>query len=139
MRRILAVTNIYPTSSNPTLGTFVEQQIKGLKQVGLDIDVLLVDRAHKGMKVYLTTGLQIRARIRDFQPDIVHAMYGGVMADVVTAAVDRTPTVVSFCGDDLLGELLSGPVRKFISKCGILSSYRAARRAHGIVVKSKNL
>jgi glycosyltransferase involved in cell wall biosynthesis len=61
------------------------------------------------------------------------------MSDMVTAAVDGKPTVVSFCGDDLLGELLSGPVRKFISKCGILSSYRAARRSHGIVVKSKNL
>jgi teichuronic acid biosynthesis glycosyltransferase TuaC len=139
MLRVLAVTNMYPTPRDPTLGTFVEQQIKGLKYVGLDIEVVLLDRSHKGMTVYLTCGRQIRAAITDFQPDIVHAMYGGVMADMVTAAVDSRPTVVSFCGDDLLGELLSGPLRKFISKCGILSSYRAARRAHGIVIKSKNL
>jgi teichuronic acid biosynthesis glycosyltransferase TuaC len=139
MRRILAVTNMYPTSRDPTLGTFVEQQIQGLKQVGLDTEVVLLDRLHKGMSVYLATGRRVRAAIRDFQPDIVHAMYGGVMADVVTAAANGRPTLVSFCGDDLLGELLSGPVRKVISQCGILSSYRAARRAHGIVVKSKNL
>ena len=139
MQRLLAVTNMYPTASDPTSGTFVEQQIKGLKQVGLDIEVLLLDRAQKGMSVYLSTCRKVHAAITNFQPDIVHAMYGGVLADRVTAAVDGRPTVVSFCGDDLLGELLSGPVRKFISKCGILSSYRAARRADGVVVKSRNL
>ena len=139
MLRILAVTNMYPTAMDPTLGTFVEQQVKGLRQVGLDLEVVLLDRAHKGISVYLATSRLVRAAVMDFQPDIVHTMYGGVMADMVTAAVDGRPTVVSFCGDDLLGELLSGPLRKFISKCGILSSYRAARRAHGIVIKSKNL
>lgn len=139
MRRILAVTNMYPTSNDPTLGTFVEQQIKGLKQVGLDIQILFLDRAHGGMRVYLTTGRQVRAAVEDFQPDIVHAMYGGVMADIVTSVVHDRPKVVSFCGDDLLGELLSGRVRRVISRYGILASYRAARRSNGIVVKSKNL
>ena len=139
MRRILAVTNMYPTSHDATLGTFVEQQIKGLKQVGLATQVVLIDRKLGGMRVYFTTGRKVREAIHDFQPDIVHVMYGGVMADIVTAVVNDRPTVVSFCGDDLLGELLSGTVRKFVSRCGILSSYRAARRAHGIVVKSKNL
>ena len=137
--RIVTVTNIYPTQEDPTLGTFVEQQIKGLKQIGLETEVLLLDRARRGMGVYFTTRRQVRAAIRNFQPDIVHAMYGGVMADMVTAAIDDRPTVVSFCGDDLLGELLSGPVRKVISKYGIVSSYRAARRSHGVVVKSQNL
>src|SRR5262245_60547618 len=109
MRRLLVVTNMYPTSRNPTSGTFVEQQIKGLKQIGLDIEVLLLDRAYKGMSAYLATGRQVHAAVMDFRPDIVHAMYGGILADMVTAAVEGRPTVVSFCGDDLLGELLSGP------------------------------
>lgn len=139
MQRILAVTNMYPTPRDTTSGTFVEQQIKGLEQVGMKVEIVLLDRAQKGMSVYLATRRRVRAAIKDFQPDIVHVMYGGVMADMVTATVDDRPTVVSFCGDDLLGELLSGPVRKFISKCGVLSSYRAARRADGIVIKSKNL
>jgi teichuronic acid biosynthesis glycosyltransferase TuaC len=139
MRRILAVTNMYPTSMDPTLGTFVEQQIKGLRQVGLDVEMVLLDRAHKGMSVYLSTGRRVRAAITDFQPDIVHAMYGGVMADLVTRAVHDRPTIVSFCGDDLLGELLSGSLRKFIADYGVLASYRAAERASGVVVKSKNL
>ena len=139
MRSVLAVTNMYPTSSDPTLGTFVEQQIKGLQKIGLEVEVAFVDRIQKGFKAYLTAGRQVCGAIAKFEPDIVHVLYGGVMADIVTSAVTRRPTVVSFCGDDLLGELLSGVLRKFVSKCGVLLSYRAARRAHGIVVKSQNL
>ena len=42
--RILVVTNLYPTDCNPTWGTFVEQQVQGLRRIGMEIDVLLVDR-----------------------------------------------------------------------------------------------
>ena len=137
--RILAVTNMYPTPLVPVSGTFVEQQIKSLKQIGLDVDVVFVNRAQAGMRVYLTLGRKIRYRVAKFHPDIVHIMYGGVMADEVTRTIQDRPTVVSFCGSDLLGETLSGSVRKLISEYGVLASYRAARRATGIVVKSKNL
>jgi len=66
-------------------------------------------------------------------------MYGGVIADKVTREVDGRPSIVSYCGSDLLGENFSGVVRKIISKYGIRASHRAARRARGIVVKSRNL
>src|SRR5262245_65450883 len=115
MMRILAVTNMYPTDKDPTVGTFVEQQINGLKQIGLVIELLVIDRVQKGMSAYFCVGREIRTAMADFGPDIVHCMYGGVMADLVTHAVESRPTVISFCGDDLLGELLSGPIRKFVS------------------------
>jgi glycosyltransferase involved in cell wall biosynthesis len=69
-------------------------------------------------------------------------MYGGIMADIVTKALQNTPTpvVVSFCGSDLLGEHLNGMVRKITNHIfGVMASHRAARRAHGIIVKSRNL
>jgi teichuronic acid biosynthesis glycosyltransferase TuaC len=137
--RILAVTNMYPTSQNPTLGIFVEQQIKGLRQIGLDVDVFVVDRASKGMGAYWGLKRQNRARVASFQPDIVHVMYGGVMADQVTSIVDHRPIVVTFHGSDLLGEHLSGFLRKSIASFGVWASVRAARRASGIVVVSKGL
>jgi len=137
--RILAVTNMYPTPRNPAFGTFVEQQIKSLREIGLDVDVLFVDRAGKGMCAYLGLRKQICARIRDSQPDLVHVMYGGVMAELVTRAVQDRPTVVSFCGSDLSGELWSGALRKIISLYGVLASRKASRRATAVVVKSKNL
>jgi teichuronic acid biosynthesis glycosyltransferase TuaC len=139
MLRILAVTNMYPSPANPDSGTFVEQQIKGLERHGLEVAVLVVARIQKGMRAYFELAQDLRAQLAQFRPDIVHVMYGGVMAETVTRIIRDRPTIVSFCGDDLLGELLSGPVRKLIAGYGVLASYRAARRASGIVVKSKNL
>jgi teichuronic acid biosynthesis glycosyltransferase TuaC len=137
--RILVVTNIYPTPNSPASGTFVEQQVKSLRHLGFDIDVMFVDRTQKGMCAYLGLGRKVRSRIGDFQADAVHVMYGGIMADEVTSTITDRPTVVSFCGSDLLGERLSGYMRKLISQYGVFASHRAARRTTGIIVKSKQL
>jgi glycosyltransferase involved in cell wall biosynthesis len=137
--RILAVTNMYPTPEDPTSGTFVEQQVVGLRRTGLCVDVHLIRRDSGGMRVYRQAADEVRTRIADFRPDLMHVMYGGVMADVLTRAIPGIPTVVSFCGSDLLGEHLSGRVRKMIATVGVWSSWRAAKRATGIVVKSLNL
>ena len=137
--RILAVTNMYPTPLAPASGIFVEQQIKGLEQIGLNVEVMYVHRALKGMRAYIGLRRKVRERVADFDPDAVHVMYGGVMADLVTRAVNDKPVVVSFCGSDLLGENLSGTLRKLVAKYGVLASHKAASRATAIVVKSKNL
>ena len=137
--RVLAVTNVYPTPALPACGTYVEQQIKGLRQVGINVEVLFVNRAEKGMKEYLSLGNQLRSRCENFHPDIVHSMFGGIMAEVTTRVVRDRPTVVSFCGSDLLGQNLAGPLRKIVSGFGVRASWQAARRANGIVVKSRNL
>ena len=137
--RILAVTNMYPTPRYPAMGTFVEQQVLGLRRSGLDVEVMLVNRGERGMCAYLTLGAELRNRIQHFQPDVVHVMYGGVLAELVTRITKDRPTVVSFCGSDLLGELLSGSMRRIISEYGVLASHIAASRAGGIVVKSRNL
>jgi glycosyltransferase involved in cell wall biosynthesis len=137
--RILAVTNMYPTSQAPALGTFVEQQVSGLRQVGLDVDVMVVDRTQRGIGAYMRLGQQVRSRVVDIQPDLVHVMYGGVMANKVTHAVTERPTVVSFCGSDLLGETWPGYLKNLMTSYGVSASRRAASRASGIVVKSKNL
>ena len=137
--RILAVTNMYPTASAPHSGIFVEQQIKALERIGLEIHLVFVKRLEKGMTCYLGLSRRIRARIQAFKPDLVHVFYGGVMADVVTSAVVATPTIITFHGSDLLGEHLSGKLRQMIAGYGVLASRRAARRASGIVTVSEGL
>ena len=137
--RILAVSNDFPTLQRPFSGVFIEQQIQGLKQIGLNVAVLSVDRARRGMQVYLDVGRLTRAAILEFKPDIVHVMYGGVMADRVTRVVKDRPTVVTFHGSDLLGEHLTGRVRQLIAGYGVWASWRAARRASGIIAVSKAL
>jgi len=137
--RVLAVTNLYPTPQMPTLGTFMEQQIKGLRQIGLDVDVMFINRAQRGVSAYLRLDRHVCDRVLSFQPDVIHVMYGGIMADRITCTVQDRPVVVSFCGTDLLGQPLVGCLRKSVSALNVWASWRAARRAEGIVVKSKNL
>lgn len=139
MLHVLAVTNLYPTPYAPTAGTFIEQQVEGLRQIGLHIDVMVLDRIQQGRIAYLRLGQTIRSRVSELQPDIVHVMYGGIMADEVTRSVSDRPVFVSFCGTDLLGQPLVGCVRKLSAKYNVWASHRAARRATGIVVKSQNL
>jgi len=137
--RVLAVTNMYPSFDSPALGTFVEQQVKGLERIGLEMRVVYVERRRLGMRAYFGVQAQVRKQLAEFRPDLVHVMYGGIIAERVTTLIDTLPVIVSFCGSDLLGELLSGQWRKLAAQCGVWASHRAAKRASGIVVKSKNL
>jgi glycosyltransferase involved in cell wall biosynthesis len=130
---------MYPTSRNPASGVFVEQQIKSLQHIGLDVDVMHLDRDQRGFAAYVGIRRNVCARIQQSHPDLIHVMYGGVMAAAVTRSVNTKPTVVSFCGSDLLGQHLSGPLRRVMAGYGVLASHRAAKRATAVVVKSKNL
>jgi glycosyltransferase involved in cell wall biosynthesis len=137
--RVLAVTNMYPTPQTPAAGTFVEQQIQGLRQVGLEVEVMFVDRLQAGMKAYVALRKHLQQKIAQCQPHIVHVMYGGIMAEQVTKKVQDRPTVVTFHGSDLLGEHLSGFLRRCIAGYGVRASWKAARRADRIVVVAKIL
>jgi glycosyltransferase involved in cell wall biosynthesis len=130
---------LYPTSADPTQGTFIEQQVKGLRQAGAEIEVLHLDRRAAGSRVYARTAELTSEAVRCFRPDVVHAMYGGILADRVTASVPDLPKVVSFCGSDLLGDAVNGWHRRLVGALGILASQRAARRADAIIVKSAGL
>jgi len=132
--RILAVTNMYPTPGNVALGTFVEQQVMGLRAAGVEMDVLFIDRRRHGSSAYLTVPSQIRRRLRRFDADLVHVMYGGVMSALAVRAVRDRPTIVTFHGSDLLGEHLSGWWRRLIAFGGVLCSRYTAHRATGVVV-----
>jgi glycosyltransferase involved in cell wall biosynthesis len=136
--RVLAVTNMYPTPDHPTLGTFVEQQVSSLRLRGVSVDVLLADRSLQGPRAYITLATQIGRHLNK-GVDLVHVMYGGVMAAVVSTLARDVPLLVSFCGSDLLGQRFSGLRRRVAAQVGVSASYFAARRASAIVVKSRNL
>ena len=149
--RVLAVTNMYPTAASPWVGTFVEQQIEGLRRLGIEVRVLCLQRPYggvdagtlrflsEGARTYGGAGGRIRRSTAEFRTDIVHVMYGGVMAEVATRAVSNTSIVVSFCGADLLGEPAKRLAKQLSIRYGVFASHAAARRADGIVVKSSNL
>jgi len=100
---------------------------------------MFVDRRSRGPSIYYRIRPLLKEELVKFAPDVVHVMYGGVMADQVTKQRELPPTVVTFHGSDLLGENLSGLTRKLVSHYGVHCSRRAARRANGIIVVGRHL
>lgn len=130
---------MYPTPDAPSVGTFVADEVEGLRALGVGIDVLYVNRKADGRSVYAKLPRALRRKVRDQQPDLVHVMYGGLMADITTRSIVDRPVLVSFCGTDLLGGA-EGTLRdRFSRRKSSAASRRAALRAAGVVVKSRNL
>jgi glycosyltransferase involved in cell wall biosynthesis len=137
--RVLAITNMYPSARSPGLGVFVQEQIKGMRSVGLDVSVLFVDRRQEGPAAYYRMRTKVTNAVTEFAPDLIHVMYGGVLADQIACRYHVRPVVVTFHGSDLLGENLSGLARKIISRYGVYCSRKAAKRADGVIVVARHL
>jgi glycosyltransferase involved in cell wall biosynthesis len=137
--RVLVVTNLLPTPDAPHAGRFTQQQIEALRRIGLDVEVLFVDRAKNGMRAYARLPAMLRKAVALFKPDLVHVMYGGIMSRLVSHVVRDRPVVVTFHGSDLLGQAHERPVRRFLGACGVIASRQAARRCDGIVAVAEHL
>ncbi len=55
----------------------MQEQIKGLCAIGLDIRVLFIDRKQEGALAYYRLGSKVAKAIAEVEPDIIHVMYGG--------------------------------------------------------------
>ncbi|HEY5910144.1 MAG TPA: glycosyltransferase, partial [Verrucomicrobiae bacterium] len=137
--RILAVTNMYPSPEFPASGVFVHEQVKSLQAIGLDVRVLFIDRRREGALAYYRMDPKLTEAVGGFNPDLIHVMYGGVMADRVARRHHVRPLVITFHGSDLLGENLSGWARRVISRYGVWCSRKAAKAADGVVVVARHL
>ena len=136
--KVLAFTNLYPTESAPTLGTFVKAQLDGLRELGVHVDMHYVDRASGGRRTYWSLARSVSDVVTKHEPDVVHVLYGGVMADAVTRSVADRPVVVTFYGRDLFGLPRSAPLLRRISgRYGVRASIRAAARASAVIVQSQ--
>jgi teichuronic acid biosynthesis glycosyltransferase TuaC len=136
--RILLVTNMYPTERAPHAGTFVAEQAESVRELGVDVDVLHVDRVELGRRAYRRLAERVRTHAAATLPDVVHVSYGGVMAEAVTRAIRDRPVLVTFHGSDLLGHPHGG-LRSVGPRLGVAASRVAARRARGVIVVSEKL
>lgn len=130
---------MYPTPAHPAGGVFVEQQVRSLRQLGVEVDVVHFDRRSQGPRAYWRLGHKLRQAIERFQPALVHVAYGGVMAELATRAVRDRPVLVHYRGSDLLGSRADALLRRFTIHLGVLASRRAAVRAAGSIIVSENL
>jgi glycosyltransferase involved in cell wall biosynthesis len=137
--RVLVVTNMYPTPSSPAGGVFIELQVRSLRQLGVEVEVLHFDRRSRGPRAYWRLGRELTRAVERTQPALVHIAYGGVLAELATRAVHDRPLLVQYWGSDLLGSRAERPLRRFTIHVGVLASRRAALRASGVIVVSENL
>ena len=98
--RVLVVTNLWPTESDPGYGSFVQAQMESLRPFGVEFDTLFIDgRASRWN--YLRGIGRMRALLRKNRYDLVHAHFG--LSGWVARCQCGVPVVVSFMGDDVLG------------------------------------
>ncbi len=139
MMKVLAVTNMYPNPINPRSGTFVFQQVNGLRSIGVDVEVCHIPRDVRGMKVYISLRRRIISCLNTFKPDVIHIMYGGIMAFRASSFSTSYPIVLSLCGTDIIGEEVGSVPQKIRGWIGVFGSRYALKKTHYLIVKSKYL
>lgn len=135
---VLMVTNNYPTPENPHMGSATALQEKGLKELGVKIDVAFFDRLRYGRSVYRGMRDQIVEMVRQKRSDIVHVQFGGISAVNAVQACGRR-CVITFHGTDLHGGSPKRLIDKFSFKAGVIASKWAARRSGWNIAVSPEL
>ncbi len=123
--------------SRETVSPVVFSQGESLSRCGTDTEYFPI--GGKGFFSYLAAVCRLRKRLRVMRPDIVHAHYA-LSAFVALAACRRTPLVVSFMGDDILGTNRSDGTTTMASR--IFSGVNAlfAKRFYDfVIVKSPEM
>jgi glycosyltransferase involved in cell wall biosynthesis len=112
--RVLAVTNHYPTAEMQGDTPCIRDQILMLSQMGLEVDVLQLDRTARRLSYVKVAWRLFLASFQRKRYDLIHAYYGytGLLARLQV----RYPVVVTFRGSDLLSRWnrFIGPV---VAKC----------------------
>ena len=100
------VTNMWPSEQKPAYGIFIKRQVDSLRDIGLESDVLFVEGYRTRWDYARAALYMLSLNFSRHRPRLVHG-HGGETALVVRWYV-RSPVLVSYCGDDLLGEAACG-------------------------------
>ncbi len=134
--RVLTVTNIYPSPENPTQGTFVKVQVESLRKLGVEMDVFKIKSFASDLE-YLWAMGRLRKAMRGKNYDLVHAHFG--LSGFVACAQRRAPLIVSFLGDDLLGQVGEDGKYTMKGRLFFLLSQACHRMASASIVKSEEM
>jgi glycosyltransferase involved in cell wall biosynthesis len=99
--RVIVITNMYPSDSQPFFGSFVKNQVLELQTQG--IDILVVAKApttRRGLwtaPAYLSLFLRTIFKGLLFRPDIIHSHYifPSSIGAIVLKTITRTPLVIT--------------------------------------------
>ena len=84
-------------SRNGRYAPFIMEQIAAIERQGIECDIIPVSQ--KGIKGYLKTLPELRRKIREWHPDLIHAHYGlcGLLANLQR----KIPVVTTYHGSDI--------------------------------------
>lgn len=134
--RVLVISNMYPSAASPVFGAFVERQVKALRELGVEVEVVANFEKATGPLVNLSKYLRLTvsslriARRDSF--DVVHGhyLYPTAVISAWAARVAHAPLVLTAHGDDVdnaANSRLAGRVGK------------ALRRAAAVIAVSEDL
>ena len=133
--KVLVVTNMWPSAERPHWGAFIRSQADSLAAAGCE-NTLYEIRGWKSTGEYAKALAELPRVARACGAQLVHAHYG--LSGAAALRV-KLPLVVSFCGDDLLGRPDASGRLTLKSRLLIPVSEFAARRAHGVIVKTEEM
>ena len=121
---ILMKILIICSKNSGRIAPFITDQVEALQKAGVVCDYFTVEG--KGVKGYLRNYTPMMRKIREFQPDIIHAHYGlsGLLANLQR----KVPVVTTYHGSDI-----NNPKVRQISKVAMKLS------AWNIFVSKKNI
>ncbi len=134
--RVLQLTNMYPSVEQPNRGVFVQSQVESLARHGIACEVEEI-RGYLSTMNYLRALPALPALVRAGGFDLVHMHFG--YTALAAVAVRGRPSVLSFCGDDLLGRPDEHGSRSARSLALAVLGKRAARRVDAVIVKSEEM
>ncbi len=91
--RILVIAN----HNTGKFSSFVTEQAESIRQLGIEVDYFGIHG--KGIIGYLSNLNSLRAKIRDYHPDLIHAHYGlcGLLANLQR----KVPVITTYHGSDI--------------------------------------
>ena len=98
--RILLVSQMYPGTADPDLGTFVAQIERALRARGHQLELAVLDRRAGGVRRHLDLARRVRRADDRFRPDVTYAHFL-VPAGLAAELASRAPLVVTAHGRDV--------------------------------------
>ncbi len=133
---VLVITNLWPTNEDPGYGSFVQAQMESLGPLGVNYDVVFIDGRRSRWNYFRALG-ELRFRLKHYRYDLIHAHFG--LSGWVARCQWRTPVVVSFMGDDVLGRPTRSGRITLYGRFLQASSWVLARLVSAIIVKSQEM
>lgn len=114
-------------------GIFVDRQIASVSQAGVKVSTFDIGTSHSPIRLFCKW-LELRRRVKQVDPDLVHGQYGTVVG--IMSVFAGRPSIISFCGNDLQSGASVSLLREL---CGFTLSNLAALCANGLICKSEQL